>query len=201
MFPAAMVMCWIGTQADARFGLPPLPALLVPLGLAMIAAGGVWVWYVYGYLYLAGGGSPGTHVDGGPTTMVDTGPFTMVRHPSVLGKLTGVIGLGLVWGSPSFTFGFTPVLVAYSLVTNRYLQERFCDARFGARYALYRSRVPMLLPRITGVRRWLQDESAVPDDAPAAPAPPPEGVWLELPGYLVGLALLMGLFSLIAWVV
>ena len=200
MFPAAVVMCWIGTRADARFGLSPLPGVLAPLGLAMIAAGGVWVWYVYGYLYLAGGGSPGTHVDGGPTTMVDTGPYAMVRHPSVLGKLCGVIGLGLIFGSPIFTVGFTPILVVYSLVTNRYLQEPFCDARFGARYAVYRTRVPMLLPQLAGIQRWLRDESAVPDDAPPTPAASPHGIWMELPGYLLGLGVLIGIFSLVAWV-
>lgn len=197
MFPAAMVMCFVATRVDAELGLAPLgpwPAVGV-LGALLIGAGATWVWYVYGYLFLAGGGSPGTHVDGGPAAMVDTGPYTMVRHPSVLGKLLGVIGLGLIWRSPVFLVGFVPVLVAYSVVTNRYLQERFCDARFGARYALYRTRVPMLVPRPAGIRRWLRDEAAVPGDFTPERNPPPAGIWLEFRGYLVGLLLLIGLFA------
>jgi protein-S-isoprenylcysteine O-methyltransferase Ste14 len=197
MFPAAMVMCWLATRVDQELGLLPLdpwPALGW-VGAAMIGSGGAWVWYVYGYLFLAGGGSPGTHVDGGPAAMVDTGPYTMVRHPSVLGKLLGVIGLGLIWRSPVFLVGFVPVLVVYSVITNRWLQERFCDARFGARYAAYRERVPMLLPRPDGLRRWMRDEAAVPGDFSPERNPPPSGIWMEFRGYLLGLALLVALFA------
>ncbi|MDP2309611.1 MAG: methyltransferase [Pseudomonadota bacterium] len=197
MFPAAMVMCFLATRVDGELGIAPLgpwPAVGA-LGASLIAAGGFWVWYVYGYLFLAGGGSPGTHVDGGPTAMVDTGPYTMVRHPSVLGKLLGVIGLGLLWQSTVFLVGFVPVLVVYSVVTNRYLQERFCDARFGARYATYRARVPMLVPRPSGLRRWWRDEAAVPGAFTPVRNPQPEGIWLEFRGYLLGLLLLIGLFA------
>jgi protein-S-isoprenylcysteine O-methyltransferase Ste14 len=198
MFPAAALMCWIATRVDAALGLAPLlGATSAPaLGVAMILAGGVWVWYVYGYLYLSGGGSPGTHVDGGPTALVDTGPYTVVRHPSVLGKLAGVIGLGIVFRSSVFLVGFIPVLLVYAVLTNRYLQERFCDARFGSRYALYRERVPMLLPRPSGIRRWIADEAAVPETLPREEQlPQPSGIWLEFRGYLVGLALLIALFA------
>jgi protein-S-isoprenylcysteine O-methyltransferase Ste14 len=200
MFPAAMVMCFLGTKVDAALHVtprPPMPLAAI-LGPSLIGIGGVWVWYVYGYLFLSGGGSPGTHVDGGPTTMVDTGPYTVIRHPSVLGKMLGVIGLGIAWQSPSFLLGFVPILVVYSVVTNRWLQERFCDARFGSRYARYRERVPMLVPRPAGLLRWWRDEAAVPEDLPIGSGELPAGIWLEFRGYLVGLGLLIGLFVL-AW--
>ena len=198
MFPAATLMCWIGTKVDAALALEPLLAGLPAkvLGLSMIGAGGFWVWYVYGYLYLSGGGSPGTHVDGGPTALVDTGPYTAIRHPSVLGKLAGVIGLGIAFESRVFLLGFVPVLVLYSVVTNRYLQERFCDARFGSRYQLYRERVPMLIPRPSGILRWIRDEAAVPEELPREDnLPQPEGSWMEFRGYLIGLALLIASFA------
>lgn len=201
MLPAAVVMCALASAVDRAHGwrLPMPAALGAAAGLAAIGAGGAWVVYVYGYLYLSGGGSPGTHVDGGPSALVDTGPYTLVRHPSVLGKLAGVIGLGLIARSPTFLFGFVPVLVVYALLTNRYLQERFCDQRFGARYQRYRQAVPMLLPRPSGLLRWWNDEAAVPDDAPrpeGTPAPP--GSRHELRAYLVGLVLLITLFAGIA---
>lgn len=196
MFPAASVMCWIATQVDGALGLAPLAGPTLAIGLALIGAGGFWVWYVYGYLYLSGGGSPGTHVDGGPTALVDTGPYTVIRHPSVLGKLAGVIGLGVIFRSPVFLLGFVPVLVVYSVVTNRYLQERFCDARFGRRYQLYRERVPMLVPRPAGLARWWRDESAVPEALPREDhLPQPSGIWMEFRGYLVGLVLLISAFA------
>lgn len=200
MFPAALLMCGIAVRIDLALGLPPLwssPARELA-GVLAVGAGGAWVWYVYGYLYLSGGGSPGTHVDGGPTALVDTGPYTVVRHPSVLGKLLGVIGLGIAWGSPVFLGAFVPVLIAYSLVTNRYLQERFCDQRFGARYQAYRQRVPMLMPRPSGLRRWLRDEAALGEADHLLPAPAdqhPPGVWGELRWYLLGLVGLVLLFG------
>jgi protein-S-isoprenylcysteine O-methyltransferase Ste14 len=192
MFPAAVVMCLIASKIDRVLGLTPLlPATTArAAGICAIAMGGLWVWYVYGYLYLSGGGSPGTHVDGGPTHLVDTGPYTMVRHPSVQGKLLGVIGLGVVFQSFTFLVGFVPILVVYSLVTNRFLQERYCDQRFHGLYDVYRHRVPMLVPRPSGIRRWLRDEAAVGGETRAFGAPPP-GIWNELRWYLVGLAALI----------
>ena len=204
MLPAAVVMCTLAARVDAALGLTPpvAPWLAWSLGLTSIASGGLWVVYVYGYLCLSGGGSPGTHVDGGPTALVDTGPYTMVRHPSVIGKLAGVIGLGVIFQSATFLLGFVPILVVYALLTNRYLQERFCDERFGPQYQLYRQRVPMLVPRPAGVRRWLRDEAAVPEDMPRPEGmTQPAGIWMEFYGYLLGLAGLIALFGAIAWAV
>ena len=199
MFPAAIVMCAIAARIDPLLGFRPfLPSLVAWIvGGAAILVGGFWVWYVYGYLYLSGGGSPGTHVDGGPTWLVDTGPYTVIRHPSVLGKLVGVVGLGLAFGSPSFLLGFVPILVIYSLVTNRWLQERHCDSRFGDVYQTYRERVPMLLPRPAGLRRWARGEAAVGNDAPRAHGQSPPAVWHELRWYLVGLTVLIVIFALV----
>lgn len=201
MFPAAMVMCAIAHAIDGALGIVPdwNLAWRVALGSALVVGAGVWVVYVYGFLYLVGHGSPGSHVDGGPVVLVDTGPYTMVRHPSVLGKLAGVIGLGIAWGSPTFLLGFVPVLVAYSLVTNRYMQERYCDQRFGAAYQRYRRQVPMLMPRPSGVARWLRGEGALGTDWSAEAAQEqPAGIRHELPLYLVGLGLLITAF-LVAW--
>lgn len=203
MFPAGMVLCYIATLIDGALGLAPLSNLPLRLaaGGAMVAAGGLWVWYVYGFLFLVGHGSPGTHVDGGPTDLVDTGPYTMIRHPSVLGKVLAVAGLGVAWGSPVFLALFLPVLIAYSLVTNRLLQERFCDERFGPAYALYRSRVPMVLPRPAGIRRWLRGEPALTPAEHNAPRGHPPGIGTEFLYYLGALAGLIALSGSIAFLV
>ncbi len=204
MFPAAMVMCWIATNLDVAVGFDPVLAWpdRLFLGLGMIGIGGFWVWYVYGYLFLAGGGSPGTHVDGGPVAMVDNGPYTMIRHPSVLGKMLGVIGLAVAWGSLSFHVFFVPVLIIYSVVTNRIIQERFCHERFGARYQTYCARVPMLIPRPSGIKRWMNSEAALGEADEAVPAPvehQPTGIWSEFRWYLMGLVGLISLFGGIWW--
>ncbi len=203
MAPAGTAMAYIASRIDQVLGWSPLLPLPVgiALGLGSIGLGGLWVWYVYGYLFLSGRGSPGSHVDGGPTVLVDTGPYTMVRHPSVLGKLAGVLGLGLIFGSKVFLLAFLPLLVIYSLLTNRLLQERYCDVRFGAAYQRYRELVPMLLPRPAGIRRWLNDQAALGEgDDPAHGASPP-GAFQELRWYLVGLGSLIAFFAILLGVV
>lgn len=200
MFPAAMLMCWLASLMDIRLGLKfflPTKVSLV-LGLCSIISGGLWVWFVYGYLFIAGGGSPGTHVDGGPVRMVDTGPYTAIRHPSVLGKLLGVSGLGLMWCSTTFIIAFLPILLIYSLISNRILQERFCEERFGPLYAEYRSIVPMIVPSPSGIKRWINSEAALPNEDLSADREQPPGIWTEFRWYLVGL---LGLILVFAWAV
>jgi protein-S-isoprenylcysteine O-methyltransferase Ste14 len=201
MFPAGMMLCLLATVIDAALGIDTLglPALRIAAGAGLIGVGGLWVWYVYGYLFLVGHGSPGTHVDGGPTHLVDTGPYTMIRHPSVLGKVAAVAGLGVAWGSPTFLLGFLPVLIVYSVVTNRLLQERFCDERFGAAYPLYRSRVPMLIPRPSGVSRWLAGRPALTPAEHNTPHGHPPTISAEFRFYLGALAGLIALAGGVAW--
>ena len=202
MFPAAMMMCWLGTQLDNQLSWMAFGTTTwrFPVGGSAIVVGGLWVWYVYGYLFIAGGGSPGTHVDGGPVRMVDTGPYSTIRHPSVLGKLLGVIGLGILWGSPAFLIFFVPILLAYAIVSNRLIQERFCHLRFGAEYAEYCSKVPMLIPTPTSLRRWRDGDAVLTDTLSIQDHAQPNGIWNEFRWYLVGLiGLLIGFYSIV-WI-
>ena len=197
MFPAAMIMCWLATKIDARLGWSALSGNETRwfLGSSLISIGGTWVWYVYGYLFLAGDGSPGTHVDGGPVRLVDTGPYTMVRHPSVLGKVLGVTGLGILWASPSFLTIILPILLLYSYITNKLIQEHNCHQRFGACYKEYCSTVPMFLPTPKGFKRWREQAPATTlGSLPAVEQP--TGVWHEFKWYLAGLILLITIFAL-----
>lgn len=200
MFPGVVVMCLVARWLDQSLGLGrllPWPVSLWP-GLVAVGLGGTSVWYVYGYLFLVGGGSPGTHVDGGPVRIVDTGPYTVIRHPSVPGKFLAAAGVGLAFGSPSFLFGFLPVLLVYSLLTNRFLQEPTCDKRFGKTYQQYRAAVPMVLPRPSGIMRWFRGEAALQGAIPETPNIHPTAVRHELFWYLVGLFVMVGLFTVFA---
>jgi len=195
-----MVMCWLASQLDTKIGWNPFGAFQwrLPVGSIAILTGGVWVWYVYGYLFLAGGGSPGTHVDGGPVRLVDTGPYATIRHPSVLGKLLGVIGLGVIWGSWSFLLFFIPILVIYAVVSNRLIQERFCHMRFGQQYHEYCTHVPMLIPSMQSIRRWKEDSEVLGTLVPVEVAEQPQGIWQEFRWYLLGLFGLITTFAIVA---
>ncbi len=163
MIPAAVVMALFGREIDRVLGLESFlsPPWTWIVSAGLFALGGLIVVYTYGYLTLLGEGSPGTHVDGGPRKLVVSGPYTAVRHPSVLGKLSGVVGLGFLSGSTVFTFVIIPLLLIYSLITNRYLQERGCEDKFGGDYQRYREAVPMLIPRVAGIRRFLGGRPAI----------------------------------------
>ena len=201
MFPAAMTMCWLATRLDGTLGWDPFGDISwrFPVGIGAIMLGGIWVWYVYGYLFLAGGGSPGTHVDGGPVRLVDTGPYATIRHPSVLGKLLGVIGRGTIWGSWSFLLMFVPVLIAYAIISNRLIQERFCHMRFGQQYADYCAEVPMLIPSIRSIHRWKVGTQVLENLKPIEVSEQPQGIWQEFRWYLLGLFGLIAFFSTVLW--
>ena len=101
MFPAAMAMCWLGTQLDSTLGYVAFgtPSWRFPVGGSHDChrwiLGMVCVWLSIH----RGRGSPGTR-RWQYVRLVDTGPYATIRHPSVLGKALGVIGLGIMWGSP-----------------------------------------------------------------------------------------------------
>jgi len=109
------------------------------------------VWWSYAYLLLIGGGSPSPHL-GGPKKLVTTGPYAIVRHPSVIGKFFGVLGMGCFFASQTFLFIFFPLLIIYSLIYNRFYQEKGCEENFGNQYLLYRKEVPMIIPRLKKIR-------------------------------------------------
>lgn len=105
------------------------------------------VWWSYAYLLLIGDGSPSPHL-GGPKKLVTTGPYAIIRHPSVIGKFFGVLGMGCFFASQTFLLIFFPLLIIYSLIYNRFYQEKGCEKNFGNQYFLYRKEVPMIIPRL-----------------------------------------------------
>ena len=112
LIPAAVLLAYFGRVLDRNWGWSPIApfpwnVVVAALGFAL---GGYIVWYAYGYLYLKGGGSPGSHM-GYTRRLVTTGIYSWVRHPSVVGKLIGVIGLGVLMQTPGFLLVIVPVLL------------------------------------------------------------------------------------------
>lgn len=160
LIPASVFLAFLSRRLDQVLGWEPyltFPANAI-IAVCCFSIGLFIVWYTYGYLLIMGEGSPGSHLGGGTTKMVTKGIYAVVRHPSVIGKLIGVIGLGVLFRSPAMTFIIIPVLVLYSLLTNRFIQEKYCEEKFGDAYREYRNRTPMLIPRPAALAAWWRGE-------------------------------------------
>lgn len=123
----------------------------VILFILFSVSGALIVWCAYTYLVIVGEGGPCPQL-GGTKKLVTSGPYSIVRHPSVIGKLLGIIGLGCLSGSASFTFIVIPALFIWSIFYNRFIQEKVCVERFGKAYLEYRRTTPMLIPGLKNIK-------------------------------------------------
>ncbi|MCX5796301.1 MAG: isoprenylcysteine carboxylmethyltransferase family protein [Elusimicrobia bacterium] len=158
--PAVLGVLVLARKADRLLGWAPFvsPPWSILLFIVLTLAGGALIWNAYTYLVFVGEGSPCPQY-GGPKRLVKTGPYSLVRHPSVIGKLSGIVGLGCLSGSCTFTFLVIPLLLTWSVFYNRYIQEAGCVERFGAEYLEYRRQVPMLIPRLGGIASFISTSS------------------------------------------
>lgn len=151
LIPFASLLAFLGRRLDARVGLPPiLPEPLNFLAAAvLLAAGGALLVWSYTYLILEGEGGPVPPFSSKTRRLVTSGPYSVVRHPSILAKLMGVLGLGLAFNSWSFTCGIVPMLLAWSMLWNSQRQDKDLVRVFGDEYVDYCRRTPMLFPRLS----------------------------------------------------
>ena len=131
--PAAI---WFAASwGDARLQLVQSPHwfgwLIVAAGVALL----VWSWVA---LWRDGRGLPISALP--PPRFTSRGPYRYVRHPGYLGFNIGLMGVGIVVGSPTLTCiitpAFLPLWLAYAAV-----EERGLLRRFGSTYVRYRHRV------------------------------------------------------------
>lgn len=137
---ALVVLCvgWLALRLrrfDRVIG-PTLPAGLVPLGIALLIAGGLVVLYCGTLL-----STPGLL----PREFVAFGPFRYVRNPMSLGAVAMLFGLGLFCRSISI-LGFAVVffLAMHAFVV--YLEEPDLQKRFGESYLQYKQSVNRWIP-------------------------------------------------------
>lgn len=153
LIPATSVLAWLCTQLDARLGIPSLGVWLpwplrVAAFVATLAVGGAIVAWSYTYLVLEGGGGPVPPFSATTCRLVTNGPYAWIRHPSIWGKLLGVVGLGILFASPTFLCGAIPLLLWWSLNRNMDNQDAEMEALFGEAWRVYRDATPRLVPRL-----------------------------------------------------
>ncbi len=158
LIPAAVAMVLFGRWVDGLLGWDflPGPPVNAVLFAAFVVPGLAIVWWCYSYIVVVGQGGPAPLVAPAARRLVLGGPYGLTRHPSVVGKLLGVIGLALLLRSCFFLVVMLPPVLALSLLEKYVLMERRDVEHFGPRYAEYVRRVPFFLPRIADVRRLLR---------------------------------------------
>lgn len=147
--PAVLLVLFFSIKIDRCLNLKPFVSnpYNILISCILFISGGLIIWRAYTYLVYIGEGGPCPQL-GGTKKLVTCGPYAWVRHPSVIGKLLGVIGIGCLFRATFFTFVIIPILFAWSLFYNRFMQEKGCVEKFGENYLRYRKDIPMFIPRL-----------------------------------------------------
>jgi len=118
------------------------PVITMAFGFALIAAEGYLLVRVEREL---GGRRLVGHAElTGTGEMFTDGLYAYIRHPRYAGMFGAVVGVALIAGTPLLWLVLV-LWLPFALLAI-HLEERELAARFGARYAEYRRRVPAFLP-------------------------------------------------------
>ena len=83
--------------------------------------------------------------------IVDTGPYGLVRHPIYTGLICAAFALAALKASPAAILGAALITTGWWLKART--EEAFLREDSGAAYDAYRTRAPMLVPRLGPARR------------------------------------------------
>lgn len=82
--------------------------------------------------------------------LVTSEPYSIVRHPSIIGKFLGILGIGLIFNSFSFVFIIIPLLLCYA-VFERIREEKRLVKLWQDEYTAYKKKAPFILPKIKSI--------------------------------------------------
>lgn len=95
----------------------------------------------------------GTPLQTTPTQkLVTSGAFNYTRNPMFLGMSIYLAGLGIVFSSWVWTFGFVPFFLLVGSLFLKLYEEKELEERFGHDYIEYKKNTPFIIPRIKAGR-------------------------------------------------
>jgi protein-S-isoprenylcysteine O-methyltransferase Ste14 len=147
LWAAVFVLFWGYLAAEARrldVRFPSLPALVVPLGYLLFAAGASLVVTCVGVFVVRGRGTAAPFDP--PRVFVPTGPYRYVRNPMYLGAALVLAGVGLLQRSPGIV-ALSLVLLGTMHLFVVLIEEPGLDERFGETYENYKRAVRRWIPR------------------------------------------------------
>lgn len=132
---------------DAWLKLPSIacPPWTTSPAIILLAAGlSLYVWTLADF-----GRAGGTPVPVNPPhELIVKGPYAHTRNPMLSSLYLVFFGAGLLWGSLSFTFIYTPVFILVNTIYIKQIEEREMELKFGQAYLDYKKRVPMYWPKL-----------------------------------------------------
>jgi protein-S-isoprenylcysteine O-methyltransferase len=147
-----MIWAVILASVFAAFALPALlpalgfgpPDIVLPVGVAIFAAGIAFRWYAIVYLgrfFTVNVAIASDH------RLLDGGPYRIVRHPSYTGALAAFLGLGICIGNwASLAALLLPTLLVF--LRRIHVEEAALTAAFGDQYRDYMRRTKRLIPAL-----------------------------------------------------
>jgi protein-S-isoprenylcysteine O-methyltransferase Ste14 len=114
--------------------------------VVLTLAGFLFAWWARIHLGALWSGSITRKAD---HRIVDTGPYGLVRHPIYTGIILALVALAAVKATPAALLGAAVTIFSFWLKAR--FEEGFLGAELGQEaYAVYRRRVPMLVPFLLG---------------------------------------------------
>jgi protein-S-isoprenylcysteine O-methyltransferase Ste14 len=81
-----------------------------------------------------------------PPRLVTTGPYAYVRNPMLTGISVLLFGFGILFGSVSLIFIFTPLFISINVWELKAIEEPELAKRLGEEYVEYKKKTPMFVP-------------------------------------------------------
>ena len=148
LFPLTFLISLLALRLDQflgfKQGFVSSPTNYYVAGSMFLIGVVLWVW-TYEQLTRLGEGSP-SPAAGRTIKLAQQGIYAYSRNPSLFGKLTGFLAVGVALNSFSFCFVLAPILLCGSLIEKVIRQEPQLVEIFGDEYVEYRNRVPLFLP-------------------------------------------------------
>ena len=69
----------------------------------------------------------------------------------LLGLFIFLVGLGILFGSLSLIFIFTPLFILINVLYLKAIEEKEMEKKFGREYLEYKKKVPMFIPKIEAI--------------------------------------------------
>jgi protein-S-isoprenylcysteine O-methyltransferase Ste14 len=151
LFPAVLLLLFLGFRPQYPRGSERLDNLLDALGIAVALTGQLLRFAVIGYAYIIRGGkNRRVYAEG----LVTEGFFAHSRNPLYLGNLLVLFGLFLIHNNPwVYGLGVPFFLFSYAVIVAA--EEAYLRGKFGSEYDAYARAVPRWLPRLRGLRQSL----------------------------------------------